>query len=70
MEHLIQRYRAVAVASVSDAVDALVGVRACMAPDLRPIVNGTIVGRAATALLRRAPREVATREASLRIRSR
>lgn len=66
MEHLIQRYRAVAVASVSDAVDALVGVRACMAPELRPIVNGTIVGRAATALLRPAPREVATREASLR----
>ena len=63
---LLDLFRGAAVASLSDAVDTLLGVRACMAIDMRPFVGEAIVGRAATALLRRAPREVSTREAALR----
>ena len=63
---LLDLFRGAAVASLSDAVDTLLGVRACMAIDMRPFVGEAIVRRAATALLRRAPREVSTREAALR----
>ncbi len=63
---LLDMFRGTAVASLSDAVDALLGVRACMASGMRPVVGTAVVGRAATALLRPAPREVSTREAAMR----
>lgn len=58
--------RRATIASLSDAVDALVGTTACMHPDMRPVAGGAFAGRATTALLRPAPREVATRQAALR----
>ena len=48
------------VASVSDAVDQIVGRRGYLAHDVRPFVPGRFVGRAATALVRPAPPEQAT----------
>ena len=53
-------FQNVALASLSDAVDAVVGERGFMAHDMRPIVPGRFAGRAATALLRPAPAEKAT----------
>lgn len=47
------------VASVSDAVDQVIGERGYMNHDMRPRVPGKFVGRAATALLKPAPKEKA-----------
>jgi regulator of RNase E activity RraA len=63
---LLEQFHATTVASLSDAIDALLGRTGCMGGGMRPIVGGVMVGRAATALLKPAAREVATREASLR----
>jgi regulator of RNase E activity RraA len=48
------------VASVSDAVDQVVGKRGYLAHDMRPYVAGAFVGRAATALVKAASPEQAT----------
>jgi regulator of RNase E activity RraA len=48
------------VASVSDAVDQVVGKRGFLAHDMRPYVTGAFVGRAATALVKAATPEQAT----------
>jgi regulator of RNase E activity RraA len=48
------------VASVADAVDQVIGKRGYMSHDMRPWVQGKIVGRAATALIEPAPPEKAT----------
>lgn len=48
------------VASVSDAVDQVVGKRGYLAHDMRPYVAGAFVGRAATALVKAATPEQAT----------
>lgn len=48
------------VASVSDAVDQVVGRRGFLSHDMRPFVAGAFVGRAATALVKPAPPEKAT----------
>ena len=48
------------VASVSDAVDQVVGKRGYLAHDMRPYVAGAFVGRAATALVKTATPEQAT----------
>ena len=48
------------VASVSDAVDQVVGRRGYLAHDLRPYVAGSFVGRARTAVVRAAPPDKAT----------
>jgi 4-hydroxy-4-methyl-2-oxoglutarate aldolase len=48
------------VASVSDAVDQVVGKRGYLAHDVRPFVDGAFVGRAATALVKPARPEEAT----------
>jgi regulator of RNase E activity RraA len=48
------------VASVSDAVDQVVGRRGYLAHDLRPYVPGSFVGRARTAVVRAAPPDKAT----------
>ena len=48
------------VASVSDAVDQIVGKRGYLSHDVRPYVPGAFVGRAATALVRPAPPDKAT----------
>jgi regulator of RNase E activity RraA len=48
------------VASVSDAVDQVVGKRGYLAHDMRPYVAGAFVGRAATALVKVATPEQAT----------
>ena len=42
------------VASVSDAVDQVIGKRGYLAHDMRPYVSGAFVGRAATALVKAA----------------
>ncbi len=48
------------VASVSDAVDQVVGKRGYLTHDMRPYVGGAFVGRAATALVKAASAEQAT----------
>jgi regulator of RNase E activity RraA len=48
------------VASVSDAVDQVVGKRGYLAHDMRPYVAGAFVGRAATALVKAAAPEQST----------
>ena len=48
------------VASVSDAVDQVIGKRGYLAHDMRPYVSGAFVGRAATALVKAATPEQST----------
>ena len=57
---LIAAFARSTVASVSDAVDQIVGTRGYLAHDMRPFVAGAFVGRAATALVKPAPPEKAT----------
>jgi regulator of RNase E activity RraA len=57
---LIVGFRHTTVASVSDAVDQIVGKRGFLSHDMRPRVEGQIVGRAVTALIREATPETAT----------
>ncbi len=57
---LIAGFKKTTVASVADAVDQVVGRRGYMSHDMRPRVEGRIVGRAATALLKPASPERAT----------
>jgi regulator of RNase E activity RraA len=57
---LIAGFLKLSTASVADAVDQVVGRRGFMSHDMRPRVEGKIVGRARTALLRPAPAEKAT----------
>ena len=48
---VVEGFKLVAIASVSDAVDTVVGERGFMTYDMRPVVPGRLVGRAATAKL-------------------
>jgi len=57
---LIAGFASSTVASVSDAVDQIVGRRGYLSHDVRPYVAGTFVGRAATALVKPATPEQAT----------
>jgi regulator of RNase E activity RraA len=57
---LIAGFASSTVASVSDAVDQIVGRRGYLSHDVRPYVAGTFVGRAATALVKSATPEQAT----------
>lgn len=57
---LIDGFKKTTVASVADAVDQVVGQRGFMIHDMRPIVAGPVVGRAATALVRPSEPEKAT----------
>lgn len=57
---LIAGFAKSTVASVSDAVDQVVGARGFMSHQMRPRIPGKIVGRARTALVRPAPKEKAT----------
>jgi 4-hydroxy-4-methyl-2-oxoglutarate aldolase len=57
---LLAAFAKATVASVSDAVDQIVGTRGYLAHDMRPYVAGAFVGRAATALVKPAPPEKAT----------
>jgi regulator of RNase E activity RraA len=60
---LLAGFRRSTVASVSDAVDQVVGRRGFLTHEIRPMVagsTGTIVGRARTALVKPAPPERAT----------
>lgn len=59
-EPLVAGFRGVTVASVSDAVDQVAGKRGFLESDFRPMVDGVVVGRARTALVRPAPAEQAT----------
>lgn len=60
MDPLLAGFAKSTVASVSDAVDQVVGRRGFLSHDMRPYVGGAFVGRAATALVRPAPPEKAT----------
>ncbi len=55
---LVEGFKTVAIASVADAVDTVVGKRGFMNYDMRPVIPGRISGRAVTARL-----EVGTSEA-------
>ncbi len=55
---LVEGFKSVAIASVADAVDTVVGKRGFMNYDMRPVIPGRISGRAVTARL-----EVGTSEA-------
>jgi regulator of RNase E activity RraA len=57
---LVEGFKKHTVASVADAVDQITGERGFMIHDMRPVVPGVVVGRAATALVRPAPPEKAT----------
>lgn len=57
---LLAAFARATVASVSDAVDQIVGNRGYLAHDMRPYVAGAFAGRAATALVKPAPPEKAT----------
>jgi regulator of RNase E activity RraA len=57
---LIAGFSRSTVASVSDAVDQIVGRRGYLSHDVRPFVPGRFVGRAATALVKAASPEQAT----------
>ncbi len=57
---LIAGFRQTTVASVSDAVDQIVGQRGFLSHDVRPVIPGKVVGRASTALVRPAAPEKAT----------
>lgn len=57
---LIDGFRKTTVASVSDAVDQVVGVRGYLSHDVRPFVGGRVVGRARTSLVRAATKEQAS----------
>jgi len=59
-EPLIAGFRGVTVASVADAVDTVAGKRGYLEHEFRPVVEGVIVGRARTALVRPAKAEDAT----------
>jgi regulator of RNase E activity RraA len=63
---LIEGFRRSTVASVADAVDQIVGERGFLSHDMQPRVPGQMVGRAVTALLRKAPPEKATAALSAR----
>jgi regulator of RNase E activity RraA len=59
-ESLLAGFRNVDVATVSDAVDTVVGKPGFMAHDMRPIGKGRFAGRAVTALIKPAPPDKAT----------
>lgn len=46
---LVEGFKLTAIASVSDAVDQVVGERGFMNYDMRPVIPGRVVGRAVTA---------------------
>jgi len=54
------------VASVADSMDQVVGRRGFMSHDMRPRIEGRVVGRAVTALMRQARPEQATPQLSAR----
>jgi regulator of RNase E activity RraA len=60
VDPLIEGFAKSTVASVSDAVDQVVGRRGFLSHDMRPYVAGAFVGRAATALVKPAPPDQAT----------
>lgn len=49
---IVEGFKTVAIASVSDAVDQVAGERGFMNYDMRPIIPGRIAGRAVTALVK------------------
>jgi 4-hydroxy-4-methyl-2-oxoglutarate aldolase len=57
---LIDGFRKTTVASVSDAVDQIVGRRGFLNHDMRPRIAGQMVGRATTVLIKPVPPEKAT----------
>lgn len=59
-EPLVAGFRGTTVASVADAVDQVVGKRGFLESDFRPVVEGVVVGRARTALVRPASADKAT----------
>lgn len=50
-DSVVEGFKLVAIASVSDAVDTVTGNRGFMNHDMRPVVPGRLVGRVATARL-------------------
>jgi regulator of RNase E activity RraA len=63
---LIAGFKKTTVASVSDAMDQVVGQRGFLSHQIRPVVAGPVVGRAITALVKPAKAEEATPTLSTR----
>jgi regulator of RNase E activity RraA len=63
---LIAGFKKVSVASVSDAMDQVVGQRGFLSHKIRPVVAGQVVGRAITSLVKPAKPEEATPTLSTR----
>jgi regulator of RNase E activity RraA len=66
VDPILAGFRKTTVASVADAMDQVVGRRGFMSHDMRPRVEGKVVGRAATALMRQATPDQATATLSAR----
>jgi 4-hydroxy-4-methyl-2-oxoglutarate aldolase len=63
---LVEGFKLVAIASVADAIDQVVGEPGYMNYDMRPVVGGAFVGRARTTVLRPASKLEATTQLSLK----
>ena len=63
---IVRGFQKVAIASVCDAVDIVVGERGFMNYDMRPFVEGRIAGRAVTAIIRPAIVEESTAQNSVK----
>lgn len=63
---IVEGFRKSTVASVSDAVDQVIGIRGFMSHDMRPQIPGHIVGRARTAYVKLAPKEQSTPAAAVK----
>lgn len=51
-DSVVEGFKTVAIASVSDAVDQVAGARGFMNHDMRPVIPGRVAGRAVTALVK------------------
>jgi regulator of RNase E activity RraA len=63
---LINGFKKVAIASVADAVDAVMNERGYMNYDMRPVVQGHIVGRAVTSILRPSSKDESTPQTAVK----
>lgn len=66
VDPLIAGFKKSTVASVSDAVDQVIGQRGFMSHDMRPYIPGPIVGRARTALVKKSSKEASTPAAAVK----
>jgi regulator of RNase E activity RraA len=66
MDPIVAGFKKSTVASVSDAVDQIIGKRGYMSHDMRPRVGGAFVGRARTSYVKLAPASESTPAAAVK----